>query len=76
VSAPELFEHNEQGEPVTNTKGKYVLRRAKRKGLPPMPDFNALGHTPATECEDAEEARELLRHKDSNVPRDLPRPLQ
>jgi integrase len=66
---PELFEYDEQGELVINTKGKYVLRRAKRKDLAPLPDFHALRHTAAMDCDDAEEARDLLRHKNSNVTR-------
>jgi hypothetical protein len=37
--------------------------------LPPLPDFDALRHTAAMDCEDAEEARDLLRHKNSNVTR-------
>jgi integrase len=45
------------------------MRRAKRKDLPPLPDFHALRHTAAMDCEDAEEARDLLRHKNSNVTR-------
>jgi hypothetical protein len=34
-----------------------------------LPDFHALRHGAAMECEDAEEARDLLRHKNSNVTR-------
>jgi integrase len=34
-----------------------------------MPDFHALRHTAAMDCEDAKEARDLLRHKNSNVTR-------
>ena len=37
--------------------------------VPPLPDFHALRHGAAMECEDAEEARDLLRHKNSNVTR-------
>jgi hypothetical protein len=33
-----------------------VLRRAKRKDLPPLPDFHALRHTAAMDCDEAEEA--------------------
>ena len=66
---PDLFEHDKQGDLVVNKKGKYVLRRTKRKDLPPLPDFHALRHTAAMDCEDAEEARDLLRHKNSNVTR-------
>jgi integrase len=51
-----------------NPKG-YVLRKAKRSELPPLPDFHALRHGAAMDCDDAEEARDLLRHKNSNVTR-------
>lgn len=66
---PELFVHDEDGMLVVDEKGRYVLLRAKRKDLPPLPDFHALRHTAAMDCEDAEEARDLLRHKNSNVTR-------
>jgi hypothetical protein len=32
-----------------------------------LPDFHALRHPGAMDCDDAEEARDLLRHKNSNV---------
>lgn len=66
---PDLYEHDERGQLVVNDRGDYVLRRVKRKELPPLPDFHALRHTAAMDCEDAEEARDLLRHKNSNVTR-------
>jgi integrase len=66
---PELFVHDEDGKLVVDQKGRYVLRRAKRKDLPPLPDFHALRHTAAMDCDDAEETRDLLRHKNSNVTR-------
>jgi integrase len=65
----ELFEHDEHGNLRVDSKDRYVLRRAKRKDLPPLPDFHALRHTAAMDCDDAEEARDLLRHKNSNVTR-------
>jgi integrase len=34
-----------------------------------LPDFHALRHGAAMDCDDAEEARDLLRHKNSNVTR-------
>ena len=40
-----------------------------RTQLPPLPDFHALRHGAAMDCDDAEEARDLLRHKNSNVTR-------
>ena len=66
---PELFEHDEHGHVVVDTRGRYVLRRVPRRQLPALPDFHALRHTAAMDCEDAEEARDLLRHKNSNVTR-------
>ena len=44
-------------------------RRVPSRELQPLPDFHALRHPAAMECEDAEEARDLLRHKNSNVTR-------
>jgi integrase len=67
---PELFRHDERGHLVADeVTGEFKLRRAKRRDLPPLPDFHALRHTAAMECEDAEEARDLLRHRNSNVTR-------
>jgi integrase len=65
---PELFEHDENGHLVVDDSG-YVLRDVPRKELPPLPDFHALRHTAAMDCDDAEEARDLLRHRNSNVTR-------
>jgi integrase len=66
---PELFEHTAHGEPVVADDGAFVPRRVPRRQLPPLPDFHALRHTAAMSCEDAEEARDLLRHRNSNVTR-------
>ena len=66
---PELFEHDEHGHLRVDDRGAFVLRRAPRRDLPPLPDFHALRHGAAMDCEDAEEARDLLRHKNSNVTR-------
>jgi integrase len=66
---PELFEHDERGHLVVDDDGGYVLRDVPRKELPPLPDFDALRHTAAMDCDDAEEARDLLRHSNSNVTR-------
>jgi hypothetical protein len=44
------------------------LREVKRRELR-LPDFHALRHGAAMDCDDAEEARDLLRHKNSNVTR-------
>jgi hypothetical protein len=37
--------------------------------MPPLPDFDALRHGAPMDCEDADEARDLLRHGNSNVTR-------
>jgi integrase len=66
---PELFEHDHGGELVVGDDGAFVPRQAPRRDLPPLPDFHALRHTAAMDCEDAEEARDLLRHRNSNVTR-------
>jgi integrase len=63
---PELFEHDEHGHPVVDERGQYVLRKVKRRELD-LPHFHALRHGAATACEDLEEARDLLRHKNSTV---------
>jgi integrase len=65
---PELFEHDERGQLVVDAKGHYVPANVKRRELD-LPDFHALRHGAAMECDDAEEARDLLRHKNSNVTR-------
>jgi integrase len=65
---PELFEHDERGHLVVDERGKYVRRDVKRRELR-LPDFHALRHGAAMDCDDAEEARDLLRHKNSNVMR-------
>jgi integrase len=68
-SFPELFEHDENGHLRVDDKGRYVLSKLSRKELPPLPDFHALRHTAAMSADDAEEARDLLRHRNSNVTR-------
>jgi integrase len=68
---PELFEHDRNGELVVDDVGRCVLRDLSRRELPPLPDFHALRHTAAMDCDDAEEARDLLRHKNSNVTREI-----
>jgi integrase len=65
---PELFEHDERGHLVVDEQGDFVPRRVDRRELE-LPDFHALRHTAAMDCDDAEEARDLLRHKNSNVTR-------
>jgi integrase len=64
---PELFEHDARGHLVVDAKGRFVPNGAKRKDLPPLPDFHALRHAAAMDCDDVEEARDLLRHKNTNV---------
>jgi integrase len=65
---PELFEHNGRGELLVDDAGNYVRRDVKRRELR-LPTFHALRHGAAMDCDDAEEARDLLRHKNSNVTR-------
>jgi integrase len=65
---PELFEVDKRGQLVLDSDGAYVLRDVKRRELR-LPDFHALRHGAAMDCDDAEEARDLLRHKNSNVTR-------
>jgi integrase len=66
---PELFEHDARGHLVVDADGRFVLRRVPRRKLPPLPDFHALRHGAAMDCDDAEEARDLLRHRNSNTTR-------
>ena len=65
---PNLFKRDERGQLVVDEGGEYVLRDVKRRELR-LPDFHALRHGAAMDCGDAEEARDLLRHKNSNVTR-------
>jgi integrase len=65
---PELFEHDERGHLVVDERGDYVRRDARRRELR-LPTFHALRHGAAMDCDDAEQARDLLRHKNSNVTR-------
>lgn len=65
---PELFEHDDRGHLVVDDDGAFVLCDVKRRDLR-LPDFHALRHGAAMDCDDAEEARDLLRHKNSNVTR-------
>ncbi len=68
-----LFEHDVHGGLVVDADGGFVLAKVKRRDLKRrglgLPDFHALRHGAAMDCEDAEEARDLLRHKNSNVTR-------
>lgn len=65
---PELYEHDGRGALVVDADGAFVVRDVKRSQLR-LPDFHALRHGAAMDCDDAEEARDLLRHKNSNVTR-------
>jgi 16S rRNA C1402 (ribose-2'-O) methylase RsmI len=56
---------------VVDARGAYVPTRTPRRELPALPDFHALRHTAAMDCDDAEQARDLLRHKNSNVTRTI-----
>ena len=51
---------------MIDERGKYVLRTVKRSELD-LPHFHALRHGAAMACEDLEEARDPLRHKNSTV---------
>ena len=53
---------------MADEDGEFVPRNVKRRELR-LPDFHALRHGAAMDCDDAEEARDLLRHKNSNVTR-------
>jgi integrase len=65
---PQLFQTDRRGHLVFDADGDYVLREVKRRELR-LPDFHVLRHGAAMDCDDAEEARDLLRHKNSNVTR-------
>jgi integrase len=64
----ELFEVDARGHLVVDADGEFVPRNVRRRELR-LPDFHALRHGAAMDCDDAEEARDLLRHKNSNVTR-------
>jgi integrase len=65
---PELFEHDKRGHLVVGDDGGFVRNGTPRKELR-LPHFHSLRHGAAMECDDAEEACDLLRHKNSNVTR-------
>jgi integrase len=65
---PELFELDERGELMVGADGEFVVAKVKRRELR-LPNFHSLRHGAAMDCDDAEEARDLLRHKNSNVTR-------
>jgi integrase len=67
---PELFEHDERGHLVISEDGAFVPNDIPRKKLR-LPHFHSLRHGAAMDCDDAEEARDLLRHKNSNVTRTI-----
>ena len=66
---PDLFKHDDHGHLVVDERGAYVPGRVPRRQLPPLPDFHAIRHAAAMACDDAEEARDLLRHRNSTVTR-------
>lgn len=63
---PELYEHDERGHLVVNESGAYVLAKVKRRELR-LPHFHSMRHIAAMSCDDVEEARDLLRHRNSTV---------
>jgi integrase len=65
---PELFEHDAHGHLLIGADGDFVRNDVPRKVLR-LPHFHSLRHGAAMACDDAEEARDLLRHKNSNVTR-------
>jgi integrase len=68
---PQLFEHDDRGHLAVDAKGQFIRSNKTRKDLKreglALPDFHAMRHGAAMDCDDAEEARDLLRHKNSNV---------
>jgi integrase len=65
---PQLFKHDERGNLVVDVDGEFRPRRVRRRELdPPLPDFHSIRHAAAMACGDVEEARDLLRHKNSGV---------
>jgi site-specific recombinase XerD len=73
---PELFEHDRRGQLVVDAQGEYVPASVKRRDLN-LPDFHALRHGAAMDCNDAEEARDLLKAQElERHSGRLPRPLR
>ena len=66
---PELFEHDERGHLVVDERGDVRARATSSAASCGCRTFHALRHGAAMDCDDAEEARDLLRHKNSNVTR-------
>lgn len=64
---PELFDLDERGQLVVGLDGDFIVAKVKRRELR-LPTFHALRHGAAMDCDDAE-ARDLLRHRNSNVTR-------
>jgi hypothetical protein len=50
-----------RGQLVVGADGDFILAQVKRRELR-LPSFHALRHGAAMDCDDAEEARDLLRH--------------
>jgi integrase len=65
---PELFEADQLGHLVVREDGDFVPCKVGLRELR-LPTFHALRHGAAMDCDDAEEARDLLRHRNSNVTR-------
>jgi hypothetical protein len=65
---PELFKHDQRGHLVVDERGEFVPRRVSRRELK-LPDSQALRHTAAMDCDDAEEAAICCVTKNSNVTR-------
>lgn len=68
---PQLFARDERGHLVVNDQSEFVRydktrKDLKREGLA-LPDFHAMRHGAAMDCDNADQARDLLRHKNTNV---------
>jgi hypothetical protein len=66
--SPSCSSTTSAGTSWSTSAGEFVPRRVDRRE-PKLPDFHALRHTAAMDCDDADEARDLLRHRNSNVTR-------
>jgi integrase len=69
---PELFE-DQHGNLIVNDRGEFVRNDVPRKALR-LPTFHGIRHAAAMDCEDLEETRDMLRHKDATVTAKVYRP--
>jgi hypothetical protein len=74
--ATRAFEHDRRAQLVVDARGDYAPANVKRRELN-LPDVPAVRNGAAMDCDDAEEARDLPRHKKhKRHPGGLPRPLR